>query len=238
MTSIMTSQTKERAGILGVGHAVPALVRTNSDPAFSWLLAQRPENVDLFVGFEERRVLGVGESLGSLMAAAARALAIAGVAAGEVDLLLGYGSVGEYLEPNALAQVHRDLALPEDAWVLPVASGYTNFLDGLHLARALLESGRARRALVVCGCDWTRRVDYRRAESMLARPSASPFLMSRQSARLSRASARLVPGQGTSVPTPGLCDPWVGIVRTHPPAWTIPGVGSSDPWGRNDRSQG
>ncbi len=179
MTSQSTFQPKERAGILGVGHAVPALVRTNSDPAFSWLLAQRPENVDLFVGFEERRALGAEESLGSLMTAAAtRALAMAGVAAGEVDLLLGYGSVGEYLEPNALAQVHRDLALPEDAWVLPIASGYTNFLDGLHLARALLESGRARRALVVCGCDWTRRVDYRRAESIGASDGAGAALLS------------------------------------------------------------
>ncbi|HEV7672122.1 MAG TPA: 3-oxoacyl-[acyl-carrier-protein] synthase III C-terminal domain-containing protein [Thermoanaerobaculia bacterium] len=180
----MTLQPGERVAILGVGYAVPALVRTNTDPAFSWLLAQRPENVDLFIGFEERRVLGEGESLGSLMAeAAARALSMAGIAADEVDLLLDYGSVGEYLEPNALAQVHRDLSLREDAWVLPVASGYTNFLDGLHLARALLESGRARHALVVCGCDWTRRVDYRRAESIGAADGAGAALLSVTSAR-------------------------------------------------------
>lgn len=118
----MTWQPKERVGILGVGHEVRALVRT-------------------------------GESLGSLMtAAAARALSMAGVAGDEVDLLIGYGSGGELAEPNALAQVHRDLALPEAACVLPVDSG-ANFLDGLHLAKTILESDSARSALVVCGAE-------------------------------------------------------------------------------------
>ncbi|MGH3771135.1 MAG: hypothetical protein ACRDRW_07035 [Pseudonocardiaceae bacterium] len=96
----------------------------------------------------------------SVMVAAARtALAAAAVAPSSVDLLLGHASVSEYITPNSLAQVHAEIGLPASTAVLPLADDFTNVNSGVMLADALIQQGRCRRALIVCGANWTRYVN-------------------------------------------------------------------------------
>lgn len=165
--------------IVGTGFAVPPQVRRNDDPVFDWLRANAPHGAELFQGYDERRVLGPGETVTSIMAAAAeQALAGAHVGPGDVDVLLGYGSVAEYLTPNTLAEVHHVLGLGAHVPVIPLADDFTNFLSALVLADALVRTGQARTALLVCGDNWTRYVDLRTPQAISAGDGAGAAVVS------------------------------------------------------------
>ncbi len=157
--------------LLGAGHAVPEAVRGNDDPVFARVrrdTASRgvPEHT-LFVGNRERRVLGPGERLEALTADAARAaLAHAGVAPAEVDRLYGYLSVPEYLAPNSLFAVHRELGLGEGCMVVPVNTEFSNFVTSVVLAWEAVLAGHAERCLVATGAAWTASVDYTQGHSV------------------------------------------------------------------------
>lgn len=156
--------------LVGAGYAVPAQVRHNDDPLFEhfWRAsAQGAGEHSLFYGNRERRCLAPGESLASLTAQAGRAaLEDAGVRPEEVDRLYGYVTVSEYIAPNALYQVHRELGLTSQTMVVPVQSEFANFLQGVVLAWEGLLSGHARRALVAVGSGWTRNMDYTQGHSI------------------------------------------------------------------------
>ncbi len=162
-----------RASILGTGYTVPASIRRNDDPIFDWLRAHQPAGQDLFKGYDERRVLSDGASLMDLLVPAAlNALDAAGVSRRDIDLVLGDASVSEYITPNALARLHAELELPPHAWVLPINNEFSNFNAGLVMASALIDAGRAHHALIVCGSNWTRFVDYHTAPSISAADGA------------------------------------------------------------------
>jgi 3-oxoacyl-[acyl-carrier-protein] synthase-3 len=154
--------TLRRCAITGRGHALPATVRGNDDPVFNWLRQHDADHWDAyFNGYDKRHVLAAGQTLIDLMQAAAQqALDQAGLKATDVDLLTGFASVSEFIMPNELAALHERLGLPERCWVLPVNNEYSNFNAGLVLADALLRSGQIANALVVCGGNWSRHVDY------------------------------------------------------------------------------
>jgi 3-oxoacyl-[acyl-carrier-protein] synthase-3 len=155
--------------IVGTGFAVPEQVRTNDDPIFDWLRENEPGGSALFTGYVERRVLGPGETVASLMVqAAAAALHAAGTRAADVDLLLGYGSVAEYISPNTLAQVHAELGLHAGTPALPLADDFTNFNSALVVADALIRAGSVRTALIVCGDNWTGFVNYHTPQAISA----------------------------------------------------------------------
>lgn len=166
------------AGILGLGFSVPNLVRTNDDPVFAAIDPRASALRDIFSGTRERRVLARDESLTELMAAAARgALEQAGSLPGEVDRLLGYESVSEFITPNGLYLLHRLLGLPPHAMVLPLNCDFSNFVLGVAMAAEAIAAGRSTRALVVCGSNWTRFVDYRRTHTLVAGDGAGAALV-------------------------------------------------------------
>jgi 3-oxoacyl-[acyl-carrier-protein] synthase III len=172
--------------ILGLGQALPTLLRGNDDPVFDWIRANDPTGGKLFTGYVERHVLAGSEAIEDFMAAAARAaLADAQLQAKDIDLMLGYSSVSEYASPNGLARVHALLGLDARCWPLPVAADFSNFSAGLLLADALVAAGRARNVLVVCGADWTRFVNYHTPECVSAGDGAGAAVLglAREAAR-------------------------------------------------------
>jgi 3-oxoacyl-[acyl-carrier-protein] synthase-3 len=170
-----------RAVIAGVGHAEPACVRGNDDPAFDWIKANQPPGVDLFQGYVSRRVLAPDEDLIDILAPSARmAMADAGVAAADIDLLTGFGSLDLMQAPNPLALLHQKLGLSPRAWILPVANDYANFVSGLALAAAFIEAGRAEHVLVACASNWTRHVDYHTPQCVAAGDGAGAAVVSRR----------------------------------------------------------
>ena len=107
-----------------------------------------------------RRRRATSESLVDLSSmAAARALALAGVEPGEIDLVLVATFTQDQLLPNAAPQVARRIGA-EAAGAIDVGAACTGFLSALSLAAAQIESGRAKAALVI-GADLLSRVtDY------------------------------------------------------------------------------
>ena len=165
-----------RPRVLGVGYEVPAQIRTNDDPIFDWLKKNPPSGSNLFEGYDKRRVL-TGDLAGIMVPAALKALDAAGLRTSDVDLLVGTASSGSFVTPNELCLVHRELALPERAWTIPLANDFTNFNAGLLLADGLIRAGRVRNVLIVVGSDWTRWVDYHTPQSVSASDAAGAAVM-------------------------------------------------------------
>jgi 3-oxoacyl-[acyl-carrier-protein] synthase III len=150
-----------RPAIIATGSAVPATIRANDDPIFDWLHQHPPPNQDLFEGYEERRVLAPGEQLEDLMVGAARsALERAALDPTDIDLLIGYASISTWEMPNDLTAVATALGLNPATPIVPVNSEYSNFNHSIVIADGLISTGRATRALVVVGSNWSRYVDY------------------------------------------------------------------------------
>ena len=142
------------ARIRGVAMAVPGRLVSNAEVAAQigveegWI-AKR-------TGTAERPWATADERLTDFAAlAASRALARAGVAAREVDLVIVATSTADEITPNAAPQV-AGLIGAERAGSLDVGAACTGWLAGLGLACGQIESGRATAAVVV-GADFLSR---------------------------------------------------------------------------------
>lgn len=164
--------------LLGQGYAVPDLIRGNDAPIFDWLKANSPSGTDLFNGLKFRRVLPKAEGVIDIMVSACQhAMNEAGIQSDQVDMLLGAGSVSEYIAPNNLAVVHQQLGLPRHCRVMPLNTDYSTFEDGLRLATDLVRCGTIRHALVACGNNWTHYVDYHEPVSLAASDGAGAVVV-------------------------------------------------------------
>jgi 3-oxoacyl-[acyl-carrier-protein] synthase III len=146
------------AEIVGLGTAVPSYVLTNAD------LEQLVETNDQWVtertGIKERRIAGRHDSTGSLgRQAAERALAVAGIGAGDVDLLMVVTASPDHLLPSASCILQLELGLNRCA-AMDVIAGCAGFVYGLATASQFVESGAAETALVVGAETLSRITDY------------------------------------------------------------------------------
>ena len=156
---------------LGFGAALPERVRTSADPVFDAVRAQARERglseASLFYGNREHRCLAPEESLAALTARAGRAaLEDAGVTPTQVERLYGYVTVSEFVSPNALYAVHRELGLDTRTLVVPVQADFGNFVLGAVLAWEALLAGHVQRVLVAVGAGWTRHVDMSQGHAL------------------------------------------------------------------------
>lgn len=149
----------KNAAILGWGKCLPPAVLTNED------LATFLETDDAWItsrtGMKERRVSHV--PLGDLaFVAASRALACAGVAPEDVDLVVVGSTIGDELAPNVASGVQRRLGA-RNAGAMDLNTACTSFLYGLSSATALVRTGVIRTAVVIGAevptpfLDWTDR---------------------------------------------------------------------------------
>jgi len=99
-------------------------------------------------GIHRRRRVGAEGLVDLAVGAGARALALAGVAPPELDLVLVGTCTTDQLLPHAAPQVANRLGATS-AGAIDIGAACTGFLSALSLATAQLESGRARAALVV-----------------------------------------------------------------------------------------
>jgi 3-oxoacyl-[acyl-carrier-protein] synthase III len=144
-----------RVGITAASHVLPPTVLTTTE------LQSRIEAASGFglpaglleriTGIRERRVVVEGEQWASSLAvdAARAALAQAGREPEEVDLLLFASATRDFVEPATAHVVNHALGMR--AHCLDVTNACNSFVNGLDLARAMIESGRASTALVVTG---------------------------------------------------------------------------------------
>ena len=168
----------QRVGLLGFGYATPPTVRGNDDPIYDWIKANDPTQGQLFTGYVDRRVLGPGESIDQYMIQAARmALDDARLAPDDVDILLGFTSVSEYVTPNSLAAVHAALGLDKACWAMPINADFSNYSAALLIGDGLVAAGRARNILVTCGSNWTQFVNYHTPQCVSAGDGAGAAII-------------------------------------------------------------
>lgn len=143
--------------IRGFSQAVPVRVCTNFD------LEKIVETTDQWIyertGIKERRLLSDGESALSLaLQAAAQTLKKTSLQAGDIEGIIAATSTPDNLLPNLSAQLATELDI--HAWAFDLQAACSGFVHALKMARSVVESGQARRVLVV-GLDiMSRAVDW------------------------------------------------------------------------------
>jgi 3-oxoacyl-[acyl-carrier-protein] synthase III len=148
------------ATITGTSSVVPARVLTNAD-----LSAMLGEDIDPFVsgvlGIRERHVCGEGESAATLaVEAGARALASAGLEAGDIDLLIVSTDTPEYISPATSSVVQGRLGATR-AGTFDVNSACAGFTTALDVAWKYIRADeRYRRVLVIAVYAMSRYIDY------------------------------------------------------------------------------
>jgi 3-oxoacyl-[acyl-carrier-protein] synthase-3 len=145
-----------RFRVAGWGTALPERRVTNDD------LAQRLDTSDEWIssrtGIRERRFGGAGESTGPLAVAAARqALDRAGVAPTDLDLVVVTTATPEQPVPSTAAGVAAALGTPAGAF--DVNAACAGFVYGMVIVGGLLQTGVARRVLLVGSDTMSRFVD-------------------------------------------------------------------------------
>ncbi len=173
-------------GILGFGYSVPQHIRTNDDPLFQQMKttanSQGISEKSLFTGTKSRHYLKPGETLNDLMVEAAqKAIFDAGLKPEQIDRLYGYGSVSEFITPNTLYKVHADLDLSSKTLVVPINSEFSNFVTSIIQAWESIAAGRIENALIVCGCHWTKYVDYTKGHALSIGDGAGAVVIGRSS---------------------------------------------------------
>ncbi|MFF9395302.1 beta-ketoacyl-ACP synthase III [Streptomyces griseoluteus] len=147
--------------IAAIGHYQPAKVLTNEDLAR--MVDTSDEWITSRVGIRTRHIAGPDEPVDELAAhAAAKALATAGLAPGDIDLVLVATSTAIDRSPNTAARVAARLGIPEPAAMdlNVVCAGFTH---ALATADHTVRAGAATRALVIGAdkmsevTDWTDR---------------------------------------------------------------------------------
>lgn len=148
------------AQIASTGRYVPAQVRTNAEldvllgePVDQWLIDN--------VGIRQRHLIGDGEVTSDLAVHAARqALERAGVAPGDVDLLILATDTPDYVSPGTASVVQYKLGAA-NAGTFDVNSACAAWVIGLDMAARYIATDDAYRHILVIGAyGMTRYVDW------------------------------------------------------------------------------
>jgi 3-oxoacyl-[acyl-carrier-protein] synthase-3 len=137
------------AHILDLAAYLPAQVLSNEE-----LAALYPDwSADKILaktGIRERRIAADGETAADMACAAAENLFAQGrVAREEIDFILLCTQAPDYLLPTSACLVQERLGIARSAGALDFNLGCSGYVYGLSLARGLIESGAARRVLLL-----------------------------------------------------------------------------------------
>jgi 3-oxoacyl-[acyl-carrier-protein] synthase III len=147
-----------RAVLTGTGSALPVRRVSNAE------LAQTVDTTDEWIvertGIRFRHIAGPDETTGTLAADAARAaLAAAGKAAEEVDLIVLATATPDKTFPATATKVQAMLGI-DDCVAVDVAAVCSGFLYAIQVADALVRTGSANTALVIGAETFSRILDW------------------------------------------------------------------------------
>jgi len=141
----MTGKLKGK--IVGMGSFVPSGRLTNAD--FEKLVDTSDEWIVSRTGIRERRICGENESASDLaVAAARRAMDMAGYQPEDIELLLLGTVTPDYRLPSAACIVQEKLGLVNAA-AMDIAAACAGFLHGLSAGNAYIKSGQFKRIMVI-----------------------------------------------------------------------------------------
>src|SRR5438309_4945948 len=147
-----------RSVIAGVGSALPGRRVTNEE------LAKTVDTTDEWIvertGIRSRYIAGDGETTGSLATEAARrARDCAGVAPGDIDLIVLATATPDQTFPSTATMVEAALGI-NDCIAFDVHAVCTGFLYALSVADSMLRAGSGRHALVIGAETFSRLLDW------------------------------------------------------------------------------
>jgi 3-oxoacyl-[acyl-carrier-protein] synthase-3 len=166
-----------RSVVLGTGSALPKRQVTNDE------LAETVDTSDQWIvertGIRSRYIAGEGETTASLATEAARgALAQAGLAAPDIDLIVLATATPDQTFPSSATKVQAALGI-DDCIAFDVHAVCTGFLYALSVADSMLRSGNAKKALVIGAETFSRILDWEdRATCVLFGDGAGALVLS------------------------------------------------------------
>src|SRR5262245_28346050 len=139
----------QRAAITGWGRYSPAKVLTNHD------LEGMVQTSDTWIrertGIGVRHIAGPGETTATMsVAAARRALAVAGLAPADLDLVICATTTPDHLLPATACLIGRQLGA-DRAGAFDLNAACSGFVYGLAVGAQFIQAGTCRRVLVVAG---------------------------------------------------------------------------------------
>lgn len=133
------------AAITGWGEGLPPAVLTNAD--LCTFLETSDDWITTRTGMKERRISHVS-AVEMATLAASRALACAGLAPADVDLIVYGGCSNEEVVPNSASGVQVALGATRAA-AMDLNTACTSFIYGLSTATAMIQNGTVRNAVVI-----------------------------------------------------------------------------------------
>ena len=138
------------AAIVGWGMSVPTRVVTNAE--LSALVDTSDEWIQSRTGIKERRIISGDESTSTLASAASRdAMAMAGVTAADIDMIIVATFTPDRPMPATACRVQAALGIT-NASAFDIAAACSGFVYGLTIATSLIQTGAAKRILF-CATD-------------------------------------------------------------------------------------
>jgi 3-oxoacyl-[acyl-carrier-protein] synthase-3 len=163
---------------LATGAGLPEKILTNAD------LEKIVDTTDQWItertGIRERRVAAPDQATSDLSTLAARkALETAGISASDLDLIVVATCTPDHLFPSTACLVQKNLGA-DKAVAFDVSAACSGFIFGLSAVSSMMESGLARRALLIGADTLTRFTDWKdRGTCVLFGDGAGALLMER-----------------------------------------------------------
>lgn len=143
------------AGITGIGTCLPDKVLTNSD--LEKMVETNDEWIVTRTGIKERRIAADDTAASDLSTGAAqKALKMAGISSGEIDLIIECTVTADTMYPSTSAIVQYNLQAANAA-AFDLSAGCTGFIYGVTTAVQFIQNGFFKNILVI-GCDILSRV--------------------------------------------------------------------------------
>src|SRR3954471_7734256 len=141
--------------IVGVGHDLPEMIQDNETLCRN--LTVTPEWIIEKTGIKQRRIAGADE-LASDYAyrASVRAMAMAGVAAERIDLIIVCTFSADYIFPSMASKLHRDLKAT-GAQTFDLQANCAGFVSGLTVASDRMKVDSTVRHALVVGVEFNSR---------------------------------------------------------------------------------
>jgi len=148
-----------RAKITGLGHYLPEYILTNKE--LETLVDTDDEWIRTRTGITERRILKDPDKGSSFMGAKAaeEALKNAGVSAEEIDSIIFATVTPDYLFPASACLVQKSIGA-KNAFAFDLSAACSGFLYALSTGGNMIESGRAKKVLVIGADKMSSIVDY------------------------------------------------------------------------------
>jgi len=138
---------KKMARIVGIGSYLPERILTNAE--LEGMVETSDEWIMTRTGIRERRIAAPDQAASDLgLAAAEKALANAGVAAEEIELIIVATCSADYIFPSTASIIQAKLGA-KNAGAVDIQAACSGHIYGLSIAKAYVESGMYKKVLLV-----------------------------------------------------------------------------------------